>query len=231
MRHLLELEAAHRELQIRELRCSRELQSALHHGGSRGIDLRMLHEQSIRLTQRLSAMEEEWTALRSSEACVRAVEARQRVDELSGRCADLRAQLAIDDRPVAAELTALAAEVQGMADASAAEDDHESAERAREEASLGAVGELVTALEAQLAALLRERELRLAAQVQEAADGKHAQRTAARALQAELDALHPELDIAKVELGRLQQSSSTADGSEAQQKEQLRQLEQQAARL
>ena len=65
--------------------------------------------------------------------------------------------------------------------------------------------------------MLQERGQRLAEERELLVSGHRARRAAERALQAELEALRPELDISKVELGRLLLSSSAADGSAAQQ--------------
>ena len=88
-----QLEAEHREARIRELRCSRELQAALHGaeragtagGGPDAAALRTVHQQTLRLTRRLTVLEDERAALIGSEACVRALEANQRIDELARR--------------------------------------------------------------------------------------------------------------------------------------------------
>ena len=112
-------EAEHREARIRELRCSRELQAALHGaeragpagGGPDAAALRTVHQQTLRLTRRLTVLEDERAALLGSEVYVRALEANQRIDELARRGEELRAQLAQDHvvHSPAAELLTLGA--------------------------------------------------------------------------------------------------------------------------
>lgn len=141
-----QLEAEHREARIRELRCSRELQAALH-GAERagtatlsngrletvrpgGAVLRTVHQQARLLTRRLAELEDERAALIGSEACVRALEANHRIDELARRGDELRVQLAQSHVPIkpAAELLALGAAYAQLEREAAAAREYEQAE-------------------------------------------------------------------------------------------------------
>ena len=139
-------EAEHREARIRELRCSRELQAALHGaeragpagGGPDAAALRTVHQQTLRLTRRLTVLEDERAALLGSEVCVRALEANQRIDELARRGEELRAQLAQDHvvHSPAAELLTLGAAHEALEREAAAAREYEAAESGKADARL-----------------------------------------------------------------------------------------------
>jgi len=237
------LEKHHRELRVRELRCTRELQATLHAAGraqhgavgdgnkaAGGPSLRALHGQAIRATRRLSELEDEWTALRSSDPCVRAIDARLRVDELKLRCAELRAKLhTAEEQPPASEVATLEAQHADLTQQQEATDELDEMEGERERRRFEVLGKSVHMLDWQLERLGLSQKERAEAQRGEAAHNAHAHAFAAQLLQMELDAAQPLLLIAKSELGRLQQSDPAAaarDGTTAaQQKEELRQLE------
>ena len=229
-----QLEAEHREARIRELRCSRELQAALHGaeragtagGGPDAAALRTVHQQTLRLTRRLTVLEDERAALIGSEACVRALEANRRIDELARRGDELRAQLAQSHvvHSPAAELLALGAAHAQLEREAAAAREVEQAETSEADARLGLVSAHATDLSDAVAVLLQERGQRLAEERELLVGSHRARRAAERALQVELEALRPEIDISKGELGRLLLSSSAADGTVAQQAAELTSL-------
>lgn len=239
------LEKQHRELRVRELRCTRELQATLHaaeraqqgaNGDGKatgGSSLRTLHGQAIHATRRLSELEDEWTALRSSEPCVRAIDARLRVDELKRRCEELRAKLhTAEEQPPASEVETLEAQHADLLLQEEAAAELDEMEGGRERRRFEVLLKSVNMLDWQLEKLVVSQEERQKAQLQEAARNAHAHRFAMQCLQMELDAAQPLLLIAKSELGRLQQSDPAAasDGTAAQQEEELRKLEEEQAK-
>lgn len=188
-------EAEHREARIRELRCSRELQAALHGaeragpagGGPDATALRTVHQQTLRLTRRLTVLEDERAALIGANQ--RALEANQRIDELARRGDELRAQLAQDHvvHNPAAELLTLGAAHEELEREAAAAREYEAAESGKADARLEIVGAHATVLSEAVAALLQERGQRLEEERQRLLGSHRARQAAERALQAELD--------------------------------------------